>query len=1044
MRSLCLEGECHFDELVFVRTTRDGPEFTPSWSLGSCITLPKIITADYICPSQFERDGKPYIGNFGAARQFSFDIATGKWRMFLDADDILEWEGPGEPWTLRRAIAVQDAKGVNFISLPYYYSKAEGVTQDRPCIWRWINDKGHPLWYWDGPLHELVEPTAYTMAVNGLRCDNRDGGWAIVHDGAPEESHERNLMIIKDQLSSASPKSALRMKTSLASILLHSEEGRDKVLEGEALATEIVKTQLHTVHGLMVAQDLIWHLLRERRLGEAEILALRCLDAYPKEQISWLGLARVKKELGQPEKALSYYREAYAPKEEGELNFNYRSVAQDQELQGRTEAAHIASRLDLWEEAEKYVLDIPKELGGTILGGIQDYYTRGKCTKQAAIHISQFARYQLSSERVHEAIASLELAPPSVRSRPEFQEIWQYAQRRVSITSRCAEVCDQLNSGDLVGDASRAHSFEVLEEILQISPDCVVDLGCNTGWLCRKTKEALPNCHVIGRDLGGMRVEEARRRDQELGLGGEYYVSDLHTLKDREIIDDVGSTHQKVVIVCSEVIEHLGDLTNFKGLLRDLYLSPLWEVWLIITTPDVERYQWLCPSAGTFNIAPEFSKLEHVRSYGVHELVREFSFIPDRNKINIRPVNAIYATAGDECLHLMVIKPDGEQPKPLGRLDIVAPGYVDWGPFSHINGHAGGSEQAVIHLAPQLASLGYDVHVWAAPINREAFVDGVAWHYYKQFDPGADRDALIVWRRGDLLEHLHNVAGGRYPIFFWAHDIPFREYGGAYQQADVIWPLSKYHRDVFLDYGCETFDVLQNGVELEGITATLKRAGERYPHRMIYGSGADRGLFGLLRMWPEIREAVPDAELHVCYRRDTLRISGNPPGFFKVADAVEDLLERYKDKGVIDHGGMKHQEFLELAVTCSVWAYPATFCETSCIVAMEMQALGVTPVTNDLAALAETVLWGDILPFNVFEEEMTKDGLAGPDGGTWFSQEGARSGSYLKLLIHRLKNPTTDPDRRVHIEEALDHYSWKRTATMFRESIERRRAKITE
>jgi hypothetical protein len=37
------------------------------------------------------------------------------------------------------------------------------------------------------------------------------------------------------------------------------------------------------------------------------------------------------------------------------------------------------------------------------------------------------------------------------------------------------------------------------------------------------------------------------------------------------------------------------------------------------------------------------------------------------------------------------------------------------------------------------------------------------------------------------------------------------------------------------------------------------------PFKMLYASSPDRGLEHLLRMWPQIKEKIPGAELHFCY-----------------------------------------------------------------------------------------------------------------------------------------------------------------------------------
>ena len=36
-------------------------------------------------------------------------------------------------------------------------------------------------------------------------------------------------------------------------------------------------------------------------------------------------------------------------------------------------------------------------------------------------------------------------------------------------------------------------------------------------------------------------------------------------------------------------------------------------------------------------------------------------------------------------------------------------------------------------------------------------------------------------------------------------------------------------------------------------------------HRVIYTSSYDRGLEHLLKMWPDVKKSVPDAELHIFY-----------------------------------------------------------------------------------------------------------------------------------------------------------------------------------
>ena len=110
------------------------------------------------------------------------------------------------------------------------------------------------------------------------------------------------------------------------------------------------------------------------------------------------------------------------------------------------------------------------------------------------------------------------------------------------------------------------------------------------------------------------------------------------------------------------------------------------------------------------------------------------------------------------------------------------------------------------------------------------------------------------------------------------------------------------------------------------------------PHRtrLIYASQPRRGLDELLRLFPRIRESVPDAELHVL---------GTGPG--------------EAPPGVRFHGWVdKHRVAAELQAS-AVMAYPTSFLETFCLAVAEAQTAGLPVVTTDLGALAERITPGD-------------------------------------------------------------------------------------
>jgi len=1037
INSLFIEGECHFDELVFVRTTDDGPMLTDgafSWHLMEH-TVP-IIFGDYRCPHQFEMNGKPYIGDFAAARNACFELASGQWRMFLDADDALVWEGPNEDKAPSMTKAVRGfAKGperFNQISLNYKYSREATISHDRICVWKWQDDEGHNLWKWTGPLHELVEASAWNRGSRLQVITSRDGSWVIEHHGSPEESNERNHEIINlaDQRT-VSPEERLRLDASLVPSLLASE---DPVLveQGENLAMEIWDRWPNTSHGAIVAQDLIIYLTSKGLFKQAEDIAFRLVDLNPLSADAHLAMAELKRIRGDEGGALTFYSKCYL-----ELinlpSFEYRKVGFNLDYAGRYQAAQVAEKLDRWDLALRFLEGVPE----TYHNDAYDYFcreaVRGLHLKQAAKGFLDYVYYLLGFDRVIDAEKIVETAPTMLRVRSEYKQARDAVYiRKFPIRDPMAEY-DLINGGDIGLEFGRFHQRVLLEKIIEQHPDHYIDFGCNTGWSCVMVAKNLPGCTVEGYDVSPKRAEWARHRAKTNKVEHcDFNVVNLDqpwpislTQKDRP---------GKLVVSSSETLEHMANPSAFVGRVIKLFQDK-GEGCLLITVPDIERYQFVYKNCGKIDGAIErYREREHVNCFGVHELVRLF---PDsRERVTVEPVHE--ADHGQDALLLLTWNPRDRievVSRPF-RVDILADGFVDWGARAHLIGHAGGSEQAVIHLTPELSKLGCQVRVWGNPIDREAYVEGVEWRHFDSFDLREDRDAIVVWRRVDLIVGSRGETNDKYPVFFWGHDVPDRSLAENYQIADVVWALSPYHEMLFKDLGCETVDVLQNGVIPENIESALNSAGERHPHRMIFGSSADRGLLHLLRMWPQLRAEVPDAEIHVCYRRDLLRFPGAKSGHARVADAIEQLLFRYKDEGVIDHGGMKHQEFLELAATCSVWPYPATFDEISCIVAMEMQGLGVHPVCTDRAALKDTVIWGDMMNHKLFDEELCQGGRAGQDShGIWFSFEGACSPSYLSLLVNRLSNPVSDQEREDARQTILQRYDWKHTAELFYESL---------
>ena len=310
----------------------------------------------------------------------------------------------------------------------------------------------------------------------------------------------------------------------------------------------------------------------------------------------------------------------------------------------------------------------------------------------------------------------------------------------------------------------------------------------------------------------------------------------------------------------------------------------------------------------------------------------------------------------------------------------TGPAWEAWGPASLKTG-IGGSELAAIHMAAGLARLGHDVEVIGQVIPEvwqgARFTDfrdyvnvgsdngtpnGTPTYLSRAGMKEIDCDVFISSRSLPALRLLRPRA--RLSVL-WMHDIhvgndPMRFLDGY----DIILNLSAWARDTARRYYPRVpegkFVVTRNGIDTKLFAGPVAKEG----CKVVYSSSTDRGLDKLLDWWPAIRKMRSDAELHVYYgfhtwermadlRKD--RIAKLQIGIFRAR------LASMEDQGVVAHGRVGQEELARAWMGASLWLYPSSFSETSCITAMEAQAAGAWPITSRLAALQETVRHGALI-----------------------------------------------------------------------------------
>ena len=175
---------------------------------------------------------------------------------------------------------------------------------------------------------------------------------------------------------------------------------------------------------------------------------------------------------------------------------------------------------------------------------------------------------------------------------------------------------------------------------------------------------------------------------------------------------------------------------------------------------------------------------------------------------------------------------------------------------------------------------------------------------------------------------------------------------------------------------------------------------------MIYQSSYDRGLEMALKMWPDIKKEVPDAELHVFYGWQLfVKFYHDNPSSMGWKARMDELM---KQPGITDHGRVLQKDIIPEIQKSGIYIYPTTFGEISCISAMKAQIFGAIPVVINYAALQTTVQFGRKINGDIYDSETKEE--------------------FKRQLIEELKNPTSEKEREKMMAWARKEYSWDRVA----------------
>ena len=324
-------------------------------------------------------------------------------------------------------------------------------------------------------------------------------------------------------------------------------------------------------------------------------------------------------------------------------------------------------------------------------------------------------------------------------------------------------------------------------------------------------------------------------------------------------------------------------------------------------------------------------------------------------------------------------------------------GYEEWGPHTLDKG-MGGSEEAIVYLAPQLAKLGYQVTVFGE-VSEPFTQDGVDWKPWTHIDKRDNFNILVIWRMPDFCTQFKAKK-----MLVDMHDVIPSKTVKPYEGVTYLFK-SQYHKDLYpqiTDYA-----IIPNGIQVDQFKPVKKQ-----PYSIIYPSAYYRGLETLIDMWPKIKKEVPEATLDIYYGwQSWVSFEGEDEFYHR----MNDKLARVANQGVTEHGRVDHKTLAEKFAESKLWAYPTEFPEIFCITAVKANLAGCKPVITDVAALKET--GGPSATF-IETDRIAKDEYA---------QE-----KFVKAVVDGLK---TEHDAESQIEWAKQ-FDWQNIAEQWMERFD--------
>lgn len=906
-----------------------------------------------------------WVDDFAAARNFSFEQATGDWIIWLDDDDLIEGAEK-----LHMLAEEGEKRGLGVYHLVYHYRfDKQGhptVSQTRERLM-----KRSLGWKWEGRVHEFCG--SQTPHQVGFSDD------VVIRHTTNEARSERNIRLLK-MMEQENPDDP-RLLACLGDYYQSTKDWPQAIAYYERAFDAIGNLDVKWA----TATELARSNQALKQWDEVERWCMMAISIHPEYSLPFLLLAHASWFGGNDaERALLYLEDADRRLEAPLVVFrqpeDYTIRRWDLEHRVYAEQHDWAMALTIVKKAEEHLgllgEDRPKGWGGW------DYFAwyyleRLNCDRSvegAAALVDHLFRRGDTLRALHFLENDL---PLPIRADQRIVALYERVKELTAHVTGDEEAYKNFyveNHYDsehaencLNGTVYEPYRMNtILARLKAIGAKRVLDVGCGAG--AADFFLAQHGIAVVGIDINPVAVAEARRiAKREFGtlkkngskalLKPEFRQGSLDTIGP----EDLGKFD---AVLMMEVIEHLppAKVPFYFSSCED-FLHPGGTV--MIT----------CPGMAIGDIPGVWSNFprDHVQEFSRGDLERILTSYPGRRTKRPMNLHKVYDPEVSvpgfaswfmeyQCWPADVDPSDEAWQQPIAI--YVGPGLEDWDASTPGAKGLGGSETWAVKVARELRAIGHPVIVYA---ESDEVWDGVIYRHHSKFDPkapfaGAEAWLCIVSRYLEVLDERPNAKH----VAFVAHDV---DYGDALTaqrliNMDSYCVMSEWqraHTELKYPFVRDIIRVISNGIDLDHFAASDE---ERQPHRFIWSSSPDRGLDVLLRWWPEIRQMWDDAELHIFYGWQNVdALSSTRPWLqpFK-----QQVMMMSRQPGVVWHDRIGQRELATEMQKSQFWLYPSrtpfdeVWNETFCITALEAQAGGCWPIVPECGALPERIIAGNM------------------------------------------------------------------------------------